>query len=460
MNRRLSIVWLLTFLIALCALLEGNGLELAGGASIAHAEGAFRSHTMRAYHRSVRIGEVQAGRAQAHDLFSCQSNTAAELCYGPQQIQAAYGVQALFKTGITGRGRTIVIIDAFQSPTIKHDLALFDKVFKLKNPSLQILAPDGLAPFDSSNMDQIGWSAEITLDVEWAHVMAPEAMIKLVLAKSDQDTDILSAIRYAITRNVGDVISMSFGENETCTDPALASAEHRLFQAATKKGITLMAASGDMGAAQYSCSDGSPYVQEVSSPASDPLVSAVGGTTLAADAVTGVYSSEVAWSGSGGGVSTVYTLPNYQSGISGLSGGRGVPDVAYNADPASGVLVVWSSQLYGPDQLFIFGGTSAGAPQWSGLAALADQLAHKRLGFLNGGLYRIGQGAAYAKNFNDVVSGTNDFSTDDGNGGTITVNGYSAGIRWDPVTGWGTPRAAVLLPLLVKSVKSSDGTGL
>ena len=123
-----------------------------------------------------------AAGASPSVTFSCQTTTPAG-CYGPAQIQAAYDFAPLYARGIDGTGRTIVIVDAFQSPTIVHDLQLFDAVFGLPDSTLNIIAPDGLTPFDPADQNQVGWAGEITLDVEWAHAIAPGATIDLVLAK-------------------------------------------------------------------------------------------------------------------------------------------------------------------------------------------------------------------------------------------------------------------------------------
>ncbi|HEV2662105.1 MAG TPA: hypothetical protein VGU68_15970, partial [Ktedonobacteraceae bacterium] len=114
--------------------------------------------------------------------LTCQKPNAQGRCYTPQQIQNAYNITPLYKSHTTGVGHTIVLIDAFQSPTIRHDLALFDRIFGLKDPKLQIFAPDGLVPFNPKDAAQVGWAGEITLDVEWAHAIAPGANIALVLA--------------------------------------------------------------------------------------------------------------------------------------------------------------------------------------------------------------------------------------------------------------------------------------
>ena len=303
----------------------------------------------------------------------------------------------LGKAGLNGAGRTIVIVDAFQSPTITQDLASFDTLFGLPAPKLNIIAPDGLTPFDQSSADQTSWAGEISLDVEYSHAIAPGATIDLVLAKSDQDADILSAQKFAVDHNLGDVLSQSFGEAEQCMDPTINKASHQLFQKAADEGMTVFASSADQGAALPTC-DGTSFFKAVSTPASDPLVTGVGGTLLDADGTTGAYHSEQVWNepafnaAGGGGFSTLYRTPDFQRGLH--LHNRGVPDVAYNAGITTGVLTVWSTSGQGANLVFRFGGTSAGSPQWAGLTALADQLAHHRIGAINETLYGLAHGAA------------------------------------------------------------------
>ena len=394
--------------------------------------------------------------------FACQTTTPPG-CYDPSEIRQAYNIQALLDEGFTGAGKTIVIIDAFQSPTIVNDLNVFNQTFGISGmnglgastdnrlPTFSIVAPDGLTPFDPTNRDEVGWAGEITLDVEWAHAIAPGANIVLVLSKSDADNDILSAQKYAIDHRLGDVISQSFGELETCVDPTIAKQTHDVFIEATLKNITLFASSGDQGAALPTC-DGSSLTKGVSSPAVDPLVVGVGGTILNAPA--GVYEGEVAWNESefsaatGGGYSTLYNEPFYQ--LPAVSGGkRGVPDVAYNAAIIGGVLVVWSSSGHGANLVFRFGGTSAGSPQWAALLSIVDQEAGYDVGFINQGLYRIGVARNEHKpSFHDIISGNN---SDYG------ITGYNAGPGWDPTTGWGSPDSEYLVRNLLKSVSPLDG---
>jgi subtilase family serine protease len=376
--------------------------------------------------------------------FPCQKTTPAT-CFGPAQIRAAYDVQSLLDSGVTGTGRTIVIVDAFQSPTIQKDLAAFDALWSIPAPpAFNILAPDGLTPFNAADGNQLNWSLEISIDVEWAHAIAPGARIELVLAKNSDDTEMLKVTKYAIDHNLGDVISQSFGEAEMCASAGLLRNQHRVFSAAGERGITLFASSGDQGAARPTC-DGTSLVMSASTPASDPNVTGVGGTHLVADGTTGTYQSEAAWVRSGGGFSTIYRRPGYQAGVQ-TNPHRGVPDVAFDADSSTGLIVAWSA-LVPPTKVGLgkVGGTSIGSAAWSGLVALADQSGHERLGQINASLY----GAAKSKThggFHDVITGNNSF---------MGITGFSAAPGWDATTGLGSPQAKKLLSRL----SGRDGEG-
>ncbi len=380
-------------------------------------------------------------------------------CYTPEQIRTAYSIQSVINSGITGAGRTIVIVDAFQSPTIRHDLHQFNLLFGIPDSRLNIIAPDGLTPFDVNDPNQTGWAGEITLDVEWAHAIAPGATIDLVLAKSNDDADILRATKYAVDHDLGDVISQSFGEAERCA-PNLAQ-QHAVFAAATLKGTTLLASAGDQGSAQPTC-DGSSFLLSASTPASDPLVTGVGGTHLEAGATTGAYQSETVWNdqfgAGGGGFSTIFRKPAYQAGIPRIGQFRGLPDVAYNGDVDGGVLVVFSSSGLGADLVFIFGGTSAGSPQWAGIVALGAQRVHHRLGLINAGLYPLARSSLYGRTFHDVTRGDNSFTFADASGNAVTIPGYPAARGWDAATGWGTPKVAGFFSLISGYTSGSQYT--
>jgi subtilase family serine protease len=419
--------------VALLALLVIIGSTFYFQIGSAHAvEPQYKINRIKIPQTYKQVGTARADVKPEEVTFSCQDNTAVPRCYGPRQMQQAYDVTRVHQAGYKGQGRTIVIVDAFQSPTIEHDVQLFSQIFGLPDANLKIVAPFGLTPFDPNNPDHIGWAGEITLDVEWSHAIAPLANIVLVLAKSNNDADIINALKYVVDKNLGDVISMSFGEAEACMDPALVKQQHQIFKQATKKGITLLASSGDAGAAQPNC-EGTDYVLSASTPASDPLVTSVGGTFLNADAKTGQYISEEVWNddfgSSGGGYSTLYRRPFYQYGFNSKNQ-RGVPDVAYNGAVNSGVLTVWSSSGLGEDLVFIFGGTSAGSPQWAGIIALVDQFIHGRVGFINPLLYLVLTRLNYSRYFHDITVGNNSF------GG---IDGYKATVGWDATTGLGSP---------------------
>lgn len=413
-----------------------------------------------------------AGAKTPGGTFGCQNRpmdaSQGPRCYQAAQIQNSYNITPLLKRGIDGTGRTIVIIDAYGSPTIDADLSQFDAAMGLPDSTLTQITPAGAPPaFDPNNGNQVGWGEETTLDVEWAHAIAPGAKIVLAIAASNEDSDILNVTRYVVEHNIGDVISQSYGEAEACMDPTLLSEQHALFAEAARKGITLFASSGDSGASQPSCDpNSSDATLAASTPASDPNVTGVGGTTLTADTTTGAYEGETAWTEpaygcnppaldasdvncSGGGFSTIYARPDYQSAML-KSRFRGVPDVAYNAGVSGGVLihcgfcnVLFAGEPADAPIFFISGGTSAGSPQWAGLAADGDQLAGHRMGNINPALYSVAQAKThYAAALHDITAGNNDVAEIGG--------GFDAGRGWDPVTGLGTPNAAGLLPLLVQ----------
>ena len=417
-----------------------------------------------------------------YGLFACQvvNVSPARTCYDPYQMRHAYGVDTLISGGFDGTGKTIVIIAAFQSPNIILQQNTYNSFYGLPSlnglggsPSSSLgtftqLAPDGLTPFDPTNAEMGRWAFEISLDVEWAHAIAPGANITLVLAKSDQDTDILNATKYAVDNNLGDVISQSFGENESCVDPSILAQRHQVFADAIAKNITIFASSGDLGATQLSC-DGSSLVLAVSSPATDPLVTAVGGTELHAaryclavvgcdptmNPAPGTYEGEIAWNepsvpgATGGGFSVLYGEPSYQKGT--IHGGkqRGAPDVSYNAAVFNGVLTYLNVPGQ-PAGFYLFGGTSAGSPQWAAILAIADQKAVNNLGFINTAMYHIGQAQShYTASFHDVTSGDNSF---------LGITDFAAEPGWDAATGLGSPTADQLINYLIQFVSPGDGT--
>ncbi|MDE2507071.1 MAG: S53 family peptidase [Planctomycetota bacterium] len=321
--------------------------------------------------------------------------------YTPQQIYQAYGFNQIPNNG---SGITIAIVDAYNDPKIKSDLATFDSTFGLAAPpSFSVVNQSGGSKLPRANSS---WSVEISLDVEWAHAIAPKANIILVEASTPSFTNLLAAEDYA--RNHAQVVSNSWGSSEFSGETSYDS--H--FTSPTGKNVAFTVASGDSGSPA-----GYPGVA--------PGVLATGGTTLPLDASGNLIAPETGWSGSGGGVSAYEPVPSYQVGL-GYSG-RTNPDVSYNADPNTGYYVLDSYS----GGWYAVGGTSAAAPQWAGLIALADQ---NRSTPLNGTtLLNLIYGLK-GQYFNDVTAGSN--------------GGYTAAPGYDLVTGWGSPQAQNLVPYL------------
>lgn len=355
-------------------------------------------------------------------------------CYGPGDLRTGYGIPA----DDLGAGQTVVIVDAFGSPTIASDLATYDAEFGLPPANLHIFAPDGQPAFDPTNTDEVGWAQETSLDVEQVHGLAPAANIDLVVALSDDDADMDNAEAFAIDHHLGSVLSMSFGEPEssvTATDPTVVKAE-QLYNLAAREQMTVFASSGDTGA-----TEGTPAVTALF-PASDPLVTSVGGTNLFLSD-SGVYQSEDVWNddsancpfgctqglfgATGGGPSTLFRAPSFQVGTTRLPF-RTTSDVSFNASVYTATLIFLSVPGITPG-FYFFGGTSEGSPSWAAITAIADSAIGHPLGQLSPRLYEIAHTAAYRADFHDVTVGDNDFEGP----------GFPAGFGYDLPTGLGTP---------------------
>jgi subtilase family serine protease len=368
-------------------------------------------------------------------------------CYTPALIKTGYNIPST----LTGAGQTIVIVDAYGSPTIAQDLKTFDAAMGLPDPTLNIYYPTGTPPAlnPSHQGAAASWAAETSLDVEWSHAIAPGATIDLVIASSNYGNVLNVAQRFVVENHLGNVMSLSFGSPEAAIQGAgnniqLQQAD-AIYQAAQNAGITVFVSSGDSGASNgYS-------VANANFPASDPLVTSVGGTNLFL-ADSGAYQSEDVWNdanacpfgckdgifgATGGAPSKIFAAPAYQRALSGMAA-RTTSDVGYNASVYTAVLVYlgWAN----PAGFYFFGGTSEGAPQWAGIAALADQAGGHSIGFINPKLYAIGANAGkYAADFHDITSGNNDFFGP----------GFPAKTGYDLPTGLGTPNGAHLIPDLI-----------
>jgi subtilase family serine protease len=439
-----------------------------------------------------------------------QCYSAGRRCFTPTSTRAAYNVQGLIDSHLDGRGMTIAIVDSHGSDTIAHDLHVYDQAFSLPTmcgeeqvscsagmPTFSELhlqgSPATKAPPSTSHgtglQDKSAWALEVSLDVETAHSIAPGANILLVTTPNSETLGVqgfpqmMAAEQYVVDHHLANVISQSFASAEDAfgSTRSLLNLRHA-FVSAAQNGVTVLGSSGDGGTAngkKQPVSTGGDLIPypTVEWPASDPLVTGVGGTYLCTDAEATAGritdsahppakcqanpgAAEVGWTFSGGGFSHVFDTPDYQStlpsGSTPIGSKRGVPDIGLQASAGTGALVYLTLPPDGASGLicgnapcstgwYDVGGTSPSCPEWAGLIAIADQINGGGLGLINPGLYRIGANPArYAADFHDVTLGNNTADP--------SVPGYPATTGWDPVTGLGTPNAGVLLPDLVQAV--------
>jgi subtilase family serine protease len=395
-------------------------------------------------------------------------------CYQPAQMRRAYNVDPLLKRGLDGRGRTIAVVDAFGAPNIVADLHHFDASFGLPDPpSLSIIHPAGAPPpFTLANPVMAVWALESTLDVEWAHAMAPGARILLVVtpvAETEGATgfpEIVRAEQYVVEHRLADVISQSFGSAEQNFPSAQAlTALRSAYVAAAERDITVLAATGDSGSTLKVLDSACCFpVPVVAWPASDPLVTAVGGTRLQLDAGGKRIVPDTVWNdgaggAAGGGRSSVFERPDYQDSVRHTVGDhRGIPDVSLSAALSGAVdFYLTLPTPRGPAGGWsLAGGTSEATPLLAGIVAIADQAAGHRLGLLNDRLYstaRHDDGGTV-----DVVGGSNAVTLCLKGCTTATpvllpVAGYTATKGYDLASGLGTVDAAEL----VDALRHGDG---
>jgi subtilase family serine protease len=450
-----------------------------------------------------------------------QCNSVGRRCFNPQSVRSAYNVNPLYAAGDDGSGQTIAIIDSQGSDTIAHDLHVYDQAWDLppmcgeegvtcasgmptfKQLQIQGSPPTSEHPAQSKSAGQQNhtvWALEVSLDVEVAHAMAPGANILLVTTPNAETLGVqgfptmMNAEQYVIDHHLANVITQSFGaaEESFAGTQSLLNLRHA-FISAEQNGVTVLASSGDDGSAgllkppvraQPTSKAGGTLLPNpaVGWPASDPLVTGVGGTYLCTNAEAAQTDprtidsasppancgnnpgqAEVGWIDAGGGFSHVFNRPDYQNTLPAGStvipaGQRGVPDIAFQASSRTGALVYLSLPPDGNSGLicgsapcstgwYDIGGTSLASPQVAGLVAIADQINHGGLGLINPALYKIGADPArYANDFFDVTTGNNGAFAGQG------VPGFPATTGWDPVTGLGTPNAAKFVPDLVNAV--------
>ncbi len=418
---------------------------------------------------AVQPGVQHAGRAQASPPTTADCEKSYKIaCFEPAQIRQAYDLPAVYASGVTGRGATIVIVDSFGSPTIKNDLSVFDRTFGLPAPpSFRIIHPAGqIPPYDPGNSDMVGWAGETTLDVEYAHTIAPGASILLVETPVSETEgvhgfpQIVTAEKYVLSHHLGDVISQSFSATEqTFPNAAAVQALRGAYQLADKDHVTVLAASGDSGAADVGLDESTYYLRPVTSwPDSDPLVTGVGGTQLHFSA-RGKPTAPTVWNDSynqaanefadgnagpnplagGGGKSIFFSRPWYQNGVRNVVGNhRGVPDISMSA-ACNGSVDTYGTYRGASAGWSPTCGTSEATPLFAGIVALADQVAGHSLGLINPALYRLA--AEGAPGIVDVRSGNNTVSFSQG-GHEHTVRSFTATPAYDLASGVGTVNAA------------------
>ena len=329
--------------------------------------------------------------------------------YTPSQLRTAYGVVNISNQGA---GQVIALVDAYDNPNAESDLGVFTAQFGLAactttNGCFKKIYATGTKPPTNA-----GWAGESSLDIEWSYAIAPQAKIILVEAANSSNAALWKAVDVAVS-NGATVVSMSFGGGEY-------SSEVNDDSHFNVSGVTFLASSGDSGhSAQY--------------PAASPYVVAVGGTTLHLTSAN-KWKSETAWSGSGGGTSTYELEPSYQSGVQ-TTGARGIPDVAWDADPSTGVAVYSKTGFRGWAEV---GGTSVSSPCWAGLIAVANSArAAKGKGNLTQPQFTLYPAAEAA--YHDITSGTN---------GTCGAQ-CTAGVGYDYITGVGSPQSLKVAQALV-----------
>jgi subtilase family serine protease len=491
---------------------------------------------------AIAAGQTGSGRAQAYPVprptvsdyqfikatTPTQADCAAvgRTCFTPQAIQSAYNVGPLHQAGWNGKGITIAIVDSYGSDTMAHDLHVFDQAFGLQAmcgeegvtcapgmPKFSQLALNGSPetkgqPGKGTHLqDKAAWALEVALDVETSHAIAPMANILLVHSNNAETLGVqgfpnmMKAEDYVVSNHLAQVISQSFASSEDAFGSYQSLLNLRYaFKNAAANGVTVLGSSGDDGSTNFTkspVSTGGTLIPfpAVEWPASDPLVTGVGGTYLCTDPLAtanqprttlpiaglgakcgsstfnAAHAAEVAWTFSGGGFSHVFSRPDYQAGTLPTgstpipASARGVPDIAFQASSATGALVYLSLPPDGNDSninqtgWYDIGGTSLSCPQWAGLVAIADQLNKSKygqtgLGLINPALYKLAsQPAKYAADYFDVahtaIPGVPNDNQED-----PSIPGYPATQGWDPVTGLGTPNAAALIPDLVDAAHS------
>ncbi|MBC7465313.1 MAG: S8/S53 family peptidase [Bdellovibrio sp.] len=383
---------------------------------IAGVTGLDNSHQRRAFHKFA-----------PHDD---SITTAPTKGVTPAQIKSIYGFDAIYASGVNGVGQHIAIA-TYNDVNINDINTYYKNISLTPTPIVDRVLFNGTPAVDEQS------AIETSLDAEFSGMIAPGANIHVFTSAENSDAGETAMFTAILDDNRAKVVNYSWGDCEKNINAAHFAEMKPIFERAVAQGVNLMVASGDSGSA--SCADDQSV--QADWPAANPNVVAVGGSALK---ITSANVVETAWAGcsygggcSGGGISTMWTLPDYQKGIGAAFTMRSYPDVAFNADNMTSGEPVWATNS-GKAQWIVIGGTSMSAPQWSGfmtLVASARQAQGKpTLGFLNPIVYSM-TSTQKATSFNDITSGSN--------------GAYKAAAGWDAVTGWGSPKASALFNYLV-----------
>lgn len=462
--------FLTTITLSTLGLVALNAASIGYGAP-AYAASAMSLRSTVGFGPQMAVGPVvshSVSQPPSSALCRAATNGIVQACYGPSDLQNQYNLGPLYASGDNGAGQTIVIFDSFGSPTIRQDLTTFDNAYGLPDPpSFNIYNPQGAVILNYTNLPspvnfhnanintEIGWAYETTLDVEWAHAMAPDANIALVIVPVAETEgvqglqNLVNAQQWVLQHHIGTIWSNSYAATEQSfnTTNSLMNLSKWYTQAAAA-GVSNFFATGDSGVANANKQGRFYPFPTVTFPASSPAVIAVGGTQISSPPLSiSSYQPEAAWNdccgAGGGGYSSIFSEPGYQSSasISDSTGMRGLPDVSSNAALVSSILIYESFDPFGAGWVII-GGTSAATPQWAAFDAVANQ-ADGSLGFLAPRLYQVySNPAAYASAFHDITDGDNS---------ALGITGFSAGTGWDAATGLGTPDMAGLVAALANT---------
>jgi kumamolisin len=348
----------------------------------------------------------------------------------PAKIKSIYGFDPIYATGVNGVGQHIAIA-TYNDVNLTDINSYYSAVALNPIPTVDRVLFNGTPPVDENS------AVETSLDAEFSGMIAPGASIHVFTSAENSDAGETALFTAILDDNRAKVVNYSWGDCEKDIAAAHQTEMAPIFERAVAQGVNLMVASGDTGSA--SCQDDQSVQPDW--PAANPNVVAVGGTALK---IKGNTVTETAWAGcsfgggcSGGGISTIWPVPEYQKGLGAPYTMRSYPDVSFNADNMTSGEPVWATTNGKPGWIII-GGTSMSAPQWSGLMALVASARQAQgkptLGFLNPIIYSLTD-EQRAGVFTDITAGSN--------------GAYKSAAGWDAVTGWGSPKASSLFNYLV-----------